>query len=137
MLPLTDAVLVRQEKSRLVMSSAKRVILANDSRLLRDMLQRVIDKARQLEVVRQVPDHEELASTIDRFHPEWVIASLPNELDPWMKACMKDYPSVGFVFFSPDKNHIKIRSQESREEARSEVTLKELIQILETDLQPT
>ena len=121
------------------MSSAKRVILANGSRLLRDMLQRVIDKARQLEVVRQIPDLQELASTIDRFHPEWVIASLPlpNELDPWMKACMKDYPSVGFVFLSPDKNQIKIRSQDSREEARSDITLKELIQILETELQPT
>ena len=121
------------------MSSAKRVILANDSRLLRDMLQRVIDKAGHLEVVRQVPNHQELASTIDRFHPEWVIASLPlrNQQDPWMNACMKDYPSVRFVFLSPDRNDIKIRSQESREEACSDITLKELIQILEKDLQRT
>ena len=119
------------------MSSAKRVILANDSRLLRDMLQRVIDKASHLEVVRQVPDHEELASTIEHFHPEWVIASLPvrNQSDPWLNACIVDFPSVRFVFLSPDRNHIKIRSQKSNEEAHSDVSLKELIQILEKDRQ--
>jgi chemotaxis response regulator CheB len=119
------------------MSSTKRVILADGSRLLREMLHRVIDKANHLEVVQELPSADELRSAINRFDPEWVILSRPfnRHAHDWIDSCMADYPSVRFIFLSPDQNHIKMKWQMSYEEDLPDLSLKEFIQILERDLQ--
>jgi hypothetical protein len=126
-----------QEKSEKSMRSTKRVILADGSRLVREMLHRVIDKAEYLQVVDEVPRHEGLHLSIRRFGPEWVIMSLPytSHLRNWIDACLAEHPSVRFIFLSPQQNHIRIKWKTSREEVLSDLTLKEFINILEKDLQ--
>ncbi len=116
--------------------TTKRVILANSSRLLREMLARVIAKAGHLEVVQEVPTHEELPSAIERFDPEWVIISLPfhNSLHGSIDACMAEYPAVRFILLSADNSSIK-KWRASYEEDLTNVSLKDFIQILERDLQ--
>ena len=118
--------------------STKRVILANGSRLLREMLHRVINKADNLEVVQELPNYEELPSAIERFSPAWVIISLPYNLDAqrWINTYMSDYPSVRFIFLSPENNSIKMKWQTSYEEDLANLSLKDFIHILEKDLQP-
>jgi hypothetical protein len=119
------------------MVSRKRVILANGSRLLREMLHRAIDKADHLEVVQEIPSWEELPSALKKFDPEWVIVTQPysnqshERIDSWMEA----YPSVRFIFLSPNQNQIKMRWQASCEEEYLDLSLKEFIHILEKDLQ--
>ncbi len=117
----------------------KRVILANGSRLLREMLQRVINKADNLEVVQEIPNHEDLSSAIERLSPEWVIISLPlTNSDPgWVEACITEYPAIRFILLSADHRSIKIKWQSSYEEDLTNVSLKDFIQILEKDLQHT
>ncbi len=117
--------------------ATKRVLLANDSRLLREMLQRVIDKAEHLEAVQKVADYEELPSAIERFDPEWVIISLPfnDEARSWVSACMAEYPAMRFVLLAPGNNSIQMKWQTSYEEDLTNVSLKDFIQILERDLQ--
>ena len=121
------------------MVSTKRVILADGSRLLREMLHRVIDKANHLEVVQELPDSDELHSSINRFDPEWVILSLPfnRYAHDWVNSCMAEYPSVRFIFLSTDQNQIKMKWQTFHEEEYSDLSLKEFIHILQKDLQPT
>jgi chemotaxis response regulator CheB len=117
----------------------KRVILANGSRLLREMLQRVINKADSLEVVQEILNHEELPSAIERLDPEWVIISLPfnNLANGWIDTCMADHPSVRFIFFSPDSHGIKMKWQTSEEADLTNLSVKDFIHILEMDLQHT
>lgn len=119
--------------------STKRVILANSSRLLREMFHHVIDKADNLEVVLDTPNQEELPSQISRLAPEWVILSLPyaNHGKSWINTCTEDYPSVGFILLSPDNHNIKMKAQRHAEEDLTNLSLRDFIQILETDLQPT
>lgn len=121
------------------MRSTKRVILANGSRLLREMLHRVIDKADNLQVVDEVPQPEELPSAIERFDPEWVIVSQPysGHGQSWLQCCLADHPSVRFIFLSPHQNHVKMKWQMSCEEDYPDLSLREFIHILEKDLQPT
>jgi chemotaxis response regulator CheB len=116
--------------------STKRVILANDSRLLREMFHRVIDKASYLEVVQEIANNEGLPFAIERFCPEWVILSLPmsNTVLNWINSRIEASPTVRFIFFSPD-NSIKMKGQISYEEDLSNLSLKEFIHILEKDLQ--
>jgi DNA-binding NarL/FixJ family response regulator len=119
--------------------STKRVILANGSRLLREMLHRVINKADHLEVVQEVPDHAELPSAIEQFDPEWVILSLfsNSHAHGWINTCMTDYPSVRFVLLSPDNHCVKMKWQSSYEQDLTDLSLKDFIAILEKDVQQT
>jgi hypothetical protein len=135
MLPSGNELPKVQEESDRIMKSTKRVILADGSRLVREMLHRVIDQAEHLEVVDEVPEHGELPFSIERYDPEWVILSLSygNPVHGWIDAYLVDYPEVRFVFVSPDQNHIKMRWQISCEKDYSDLSLKEFIDILEKD----
>jgi hypothetical protein len=119
--------------------SRKRVILASGSRLLREMLQRVIDKSDRLEVVLKLSRYEELPYAIERFEPEWVILSVPKKKigQAWINACIARHPSVRFVFLSPRSNTIKLKWQTEYEEDLTNLSLKGFIGILEKDLQHT
>jgi DNA-binding NarL/FixJ family response regulator len=117
--------------------SIKRVILANNSRLLLEMFQRSLAKAEHLEVVREVTHDDELPFAIQRFCPDWVIVSLPLS-DPvmnWIGAFLQNDPSVRFIFLSPDNHSIKIKGQTAFEEDLSPYSLKEFIYLLEKDVQ--
>jgi DNA-binding NarL/FixJ family response regulator len=117
--------------------SIKRVILANDSRLLLEVFHQALAKAEQLEIVQDVMNNEELPFVIQRHCPDWVIVSLPisDPLLDWIGAFMQNDPSVQFIFLSPDNHSIKIRWQTASEEDISNLSLKEFIYLLEKDLQ--
>jgi DNA-binding NarL/FixJ family response regulator len=121
------------------MRSTKRIILADGSRLVREMLHHALDKAEQLQIVDEVPDHEGLPLSIEKSAPAWVIVPLPysNSTRDWIDACITNHPAVGFVFLSPHQNQITMKWQTSCEEEYSDLSLKEFIQILEKDLQHT
>lgn len=121
------------------MMSAKRVILANGSRLLREMLHRAIEKADQLEVVQEVPDWEELPAALEAFHPAWVIVTQPYKGHDHLCAdrCMEKYPSVRFMFLSVVQNRITMKWQMSHEQEYADLSLGDLIDLLERDRQQT
>ena len=119
--------------------SRKRIILANDSRLLRELLQRVIKKADHLEVVQEFPNHKGLASAIEQLDPECVILSVPDDRQEqnWINTCMANHPSMRFVFLSPEKTTIKLKWPTGYEEDLTNLSLKGFIDILAKDLQHT
>ena len=113
--------------------SIKRVILANNSRLLREMFHRVIDHADHLEVVREVQNSEEILFAIQRFCPDWVIVSFPLSdfaLD-CIRASIQNDPSVRFIFFSEDHRSLKIDWQMSSDAELSDLSLKEFMNIIQ------
>lgn len=117
--------------------SNKRVILANGSRLLREMLHRVIDKETSLKVVQELTNHRELPAAIERFEPEWVILSVsPDEpAHRWAAECASAYPAVRFIFLSPDHGIVMMKWQTFYEEDLTNISLRDFIQVLEKDHQ--
>jgi len=113
----------------------QRIILANGSRLLREMLNRILLKTEHLDVVQEVTDHENLPYAIEQQEAEWVIISLPdnNPAPEWIDAYMRQHPYVRFLTVSADGSLIKMKWLESHEEDLSDLSLKELINILESD----
>ena len=113
--------------------TVKRVILADGSRLVREMLHHAIDKADHLEVVGELTDYQDVPGIVEKFDPAWVVipASFSHRFHSWVEA----YPSVCFIFLAPSKNHIKMKWQSAFEENYSDLSLKDLIHILEKDLQ--
>jgi DNA-binding NarL/FixJ family response regulator len=112
----------------------QRIVLANGSRLLRDMLKRVLCKSEHLEVVREVIDQRELPAVIDHTQPEWVILSLSfdNGVPAWVDGFIASHPSVRFMALAADGSRIKMKWLEVHEEELSGLSLNDLIRILES-----
>jgi chemotaxis response regulator CheB len=130
---------IETRRKQLMNMATKHIILANDSRLLREILRCVIDKANDLEIVQEVASPEELSSAIELFSPEWVILSWSsnNGGQNWLDTCMTQYPTVRFILLSPGNRNIKVKWQTAYEEDLTNLSLKDFIQILEKDLQHT
>jgi DNA-binding NarL/FixJ family response regulator len=117
--------------------STKRIILADGSRLLREMLHRVLYKTDHLEVVQELTHYEDLGSAIEQFEPEWVIISLPSDqvIPGWVDMYIANCPSLRFLAVSTDGSKIKMKWLEPHEEELGDLSLKDLIHILERDPQ--
>ena len=98
--------------------SQQRIILANGSRLVREMLNRALLRADHLKVVKEITDHRNLPSAIERYDAEWVIMSLPidSKVPEWVDAYMIEHPPVRFIAVSSDGSQVKMRWLESHEE---------------------
>jgi hypothetical protein len=96
------------------------------------MLHHAIDKAAYLQVIQEMPDGRGLPEAIVSSNPQWVIipTSFPLQSHSWIE----EYPQTGFIFFSPGENRIKLGCQTFIEE-QTDLSLKDLILILEKDLQ--
>ena len=115
--------------------STKRVILANHSRLLREMLHRVIDKETNLRVIQELTDQQDVPTAIEHFDPEWVILSSSRNQHNGPRTWTTDYPSVRFIFLSEDHGSIMMKWQTSYEEDLANLSLRDFIAVLEKDLQ--
>jgi len=111
----------------------QRIVLANGSRLLRDMLKRIIFKSDKLELVREVTDQKELLAVIEHTNPEWVIVSLSfdNGVPAWVDSFMASHPSVRFMALATDGSKIKMKWLEVHEQELNGLSLNDLIDILE------
>jgi hypothetical protein len=54
----------------------RRIVLANESRLLREMLKRIIDKSENLKLVSEITNPQDLLSRIDHAYPEWSLSHI-------------------------------------------------------------
>ncbi len=116
----------------------KRVILANDSRLLREALQRVIEKADQLEALQELPTPQELPSTIERLAPDWVIISARagKKGHTRIDSYPAEFPAVRFICFDPESHTIKMKWQTAREDLTN-LSVNDFLHLLERDVLQT
>ena len=112
----------------------QRIVLANGSRLLREMLKRILFKSDKLEVIREVHDPRELPSLIEDTNPEWVIVSLAydDSLPAWVDTFMAAHPSVRFMALAADGSKIKVKWLEVHEQDLESLSLDELLRLLES-----
>jgi DNA-binding NarL/FixJ family response regulator len=118
--------------------SEQRIILANGSRLLREMLNRILLKTENLEVVKEITDRDTLPTAIEEPDAEWVIMSLPvdNKLPEWTDNYIIDHPHVRFMAVAADGSWVKTKWLESHEEELDNLSLKDLIHILGGIMEP-
>jgi DNA-binding NarL/FixJ family response regulator len=116
--------------------SEHRIILADGSRLLREMLKRIFEKAEDLEVVGEVIDIKNLPHMIQEKKAQWVILSTPPEENAprWIEAIISEHPDVRFLSVSNDGSEIKIKWYEPHEKTIRGLSLQDLITILQEEL---
>jgi DNA-binding NarL/FixJ family response regulator len=109
-----------------------RVILANEPRLLRGLLQRVLSRVPGLAVVGEVSDPAQLAPMVDQSEPQWVIVSIwpegsvPSVIQPLLG---KPTPP-GILGMAADGSQVKVMTAGTPEETRGGLSLDDLIAIL-------
>jgi chemotaxis response regulator CheB len=110
-----------------------RVILANESRLLREMLERAINKAPDLEVVGQLTDFARLPSLLENTDAQAVILPLlPTGKIPGVAdSLLAEHPSLQVLAIAADGSQVKAKWLEPHEKDLGDLSLGELIAILE------
>ena len=115
-----------------------RIILADGSRLLREMLKRIFEKSDDLEVVGEVTDIKNLPHLIREKKAQWVILSTPPEesVPRWIETIISEQPEVRFLSVSNDGSQIKIKWYEPHEKIIKGLSLQDLITIIQEGLFP-
>ena len=110
----------------------QRIILANGSRLVHEMLNRILLKTENLEVVQEIVNHNELPTKIESSDAEWVVLSLPAESDlpEWTDRYIVEHPNVRVMAIANDGSWVKTKWLECHEEELNNLTLQDLIHIL-------
>jgi DNA-binding NarL/FixJ family response regulator len=110
----------------------RRIILANQPRLLRKMLQRAIDHAPGLRVVGEISEPGGLAALLDQTGADWVIISLkPNGKTPdAVDRLLADYPSLRILAVAADGSQAKLVWTASYVEPLGELSLDRLLTLL-------
>jgi DNA-binding NarL/FixJ family response regulator len=118
--------------------SEQRIILANGSRLVREMLNRILYKTENLEVVKEVTDNKNIPNAIEKHDAEWVVMSLPanHTIPDWVDTYIVDHPRVRFMAVADDGSWVKTKWLESHEEELDNLSLKDLIHILGGIMEP-
>jgi DNA-binding NarL/FixJ family response regulator len=118
--------------------SEQRIILANGSRLVREMLNRILLKTENLEVVREITNHEKLPTEIEKSDAEWVIMSLPvdSRIPEWVDTFIVGHPQMRFMAVANDGSWVRTKWLETHEEELDNLSLKDLIHILGGIMEP-
>ena len=114
----------------------QRIILANDSRLMREMLNRILLKAEHLDVVQQIADPEDLPDAIQQQDAEWIILTMSadNKIPDWTDTYLQKHPFARIMTVSSDGRRVNLKWLDKREQDFPNPTLQELINILEGSL---
>ena len=116
----------------------QRIILANDSRLVREMLNRILHKTDNLEVVREITDHADLPTAIKSPEAELVIMSMPSDrnMPDWVDTYIIEHPRMRFMAVADDGSWVKTKWLEYHEEEMDNLSLRDLIHILGGIMEP-
>lgn len=120
---------------KVLITSKSRVIFINNSRPVRELFHTVLCKARHLQVIRDIVDHADLPADIEDLEAEWLVMSLSSEetIPGWVDAYLQAHPFMRFLAFSIDSNRVKMKWLESREQNLDDLSLSDLIRVLETE----
>jgi chemotaxis response regulator CheB len=83
-----------------------RVLVANQPRLMRDLMVATISEQPDIEIVGEVEEDSELASTVEKTRPDFLIVELEkfNRLSPACHALLQSYPQMKVIAVSSDRN---------------------------------
>jgi DNA-binding NarL/FixJ family response regulator len=114
------------------MARQRKIILANNSRFVRDMLKKVIAKSPGLEIVSEIEDLAELPARARQAQADWAIVLLsPDEEVPELvEKVIREQPTMRFLLMGVDGSHARMKWSEPREVPLDEKNLSELLDLL-------
>ena len=86
------------------------VLLANQPRMLREMLHRALLKTPGLQLVFEVEEPDLIARVLDHIDADWLITSLTSEqkLQSTVQQALEQKPSLSIIGVSEDGSHVEV-----------------------------
>jgi chemotaxis response regulator CheB len=88
------------------MTPSIRVVVANQPRLMRELVLEAIIEQPDIEVVGEIKDEDEIVDAVERMHPEFLIIAL-NESNQRPLLCdtlLRRYPEMKILALAPERN---------------------------------
>lgn len=123
----------RQRPMALESDFSRRIIVANGSRLFRQLLQRALDLVPDLEVVSVAANLAHLSTLIERDKPHWlVVLLLPNgQMPEAIEYVIVTFPSLSVLGVAPDGSRVEARDARLSEQTTFvDISFEEMIRLL-------
>lgn len=120
----------------------KVILLANQPRMMRETLHRVLEMTPDMRLVLETDEPKRIPRILDRVQTDWLIATLTEDekLPEAVQTALEANPSVSVIGISADGSHVEVRGAENGEGKRERlryslenITLAELLKILGAD----
>ncbi len=113
----------------------RRIILVTEPRLLREMVERAIEKNPGLQIVAEVDHLDELNGKIQETGADWIILFLlPGQAPPQQVAeLLSAFPSVRFLTIASDGSQVEMKWVEFHARSLDRLSLDGLFTILNHD----
>ena len=88
------------------MGGSIRVIVANQPRLMRELVLETIIEQPDIEIVAEIQNEDEIAAKVKETHPDFLIIALDNsnERPPLCDTLLRRYPEMKILALAPDRN---------------------------------
>ena len=115
------------------------IVLANQPRMLREMLHRALDRSPQVRLVLETDSPNQISNILDRVQADWLVTSLDQEeqLSEAAEEAMEQNPSLSVMGLSADGSHVEVQqadtSNQDHEQKRLhlvDISLSDLMDIL-------
>ncbi len=110
----------------------RRIVLANESRLLRKMLKCVIDKSSSLEIVGETQQFSEIKRLAEKHNAHWVIVTLSStgDIPDQINNLLIPDSAISILAISNKGEKAKIRWVDLHEETYIDWSLEEMLTLL-------
>jgi DNA-binding NarL/FixJ family response regulator len=114
------------------MMQPRRIVIANEQRLLREMLKRIMERMPHLRVSGEVRGWDKLSKAVERTDAHWVIISLEpgGHLPDQVETLLAEHPTVCVLAMTGDAGQVKLKCSNANEENLTDVTLEKLLEVL-------
>src|ERR1700739_2446020 len=88
------------------MTQPIRVVVANQPRLMRELVLETIIGQPDMEIVAEIQDENEIAHIVEGTHPDFLIIALDesNQRPPLCDTLLRRYPEMKILAIAPERN---------------------------------
>ena len=88
------------------MAPPVRVVVANQPRLMRELVLEMIIEQPDIEIVAEIQDENEIANIVEGTHPDFLIVSLDefNQRPPLCDTLLHRFPEMKILALAPERN---------------------------------
>ena len=115
----------------------RRAILVDGSRILRDLIRRVLETKAGFEVVDELSNLEELSSSLARAETEWVFLILSPNLEISKRQTVEilvEHPSLRIILIHMDEGRIEMEWLVRGHKDLTEMTLDEITLVIQKEI---
>jgi hypothetical protein len=124
--------LSKQIKEPNKMSNQQKIVLVNESRLLRGILKRAIERDAGLHIIAEVDSFAKFPSVIKRAKADWIILALPpgESVPEVVDKVLMEQTNMSLLIMATDGSRVRMRWIEMHESSLDENNLEEILTIL-------